>query len=90
MELKVKWTNFTLKHVLLNEEKIMTKQFHYFFLSAPSNIISENTNVLNFDAGNIHYEGHWKGLALKIEKLYEDLRSHKKNSNLPPETIGGT
>ncbi len=21
----------------------------------------------NFDAGNIHFEGHWKGWALKIE-----------------------
>jgi hypothetical protein len=36
---------------------------------------------LNFDAGNLHYKGHWKGLALKTGKLYEDRRSHKKKKS---------
>jgi hypothetical protein len=26
-----------------------------------------NVPVVDFDAGNIHYKGHWKGWALKIE-----------------------
>jgi hypothetical protein len=48
-----------------------TKRIYFFLLSLPSPINS-NTHTAavagrnDFDVGNIHFEGHWKGWALKI------------------------
>jgi hypothetical protein len=46
-----------------------TKKIYFFLLSLPSPINSHTAAVAgrnDFDVGNIHFEGHWKGWTLKI------------------------
>jgi hypothetical protein len=46
-------------------------------------IISYGSGRNDFDAGSIHYKGHWKGWALKIERDWEGHGSNNYKDTKP-------